>query len=110
MTKEEQDREIGCLVGDLKKAKERVYCLDMKARRIRKSLSIFCQVLEADKPISKPVENGIQLRKHPGYEMTILEEYVECPSRDDILNLIRERDQAIEELKELQDEWEKVGP
>ena len=110
MTKEEKDREIGCLASDLKTAKERAYCLNLKARRTIKSLSIFCQALEADKPISKPVENGIQLRKHPGYGTTVLEGYIECPDRDEILGLIRERDQALKELQELQVEWDKVKP
>lgn len=110
MNREEKDREIGRLASDLKKAKERVCCLDLKARRIMKSLSVFCQSLEADEPISTPVENGIQLRKHPGHQMTILEGYIEYPDRAEVLNLIRERDLALKELRELQAEWKKVEP
>ncbi len=110
MTKEEKDLEVGRLANDLKEAMERACCLDLKARRIVKSLSIFCQALEADKPISKPVENGLQLRKHPGYGATILEGYIEYPDRAEILDLIRERDQALKDQRELQAEWDKVKP
>lgn len=110
MTEAEQNEAIGAIANRLSAAKKLSCCLNIKAASLIDDLKFFCEALEAPKPISSPTGDGIQRRKHPGYETTILEKYIKYPDRDEILSLIQDRDRALKEVEELQTEWDKVAP
>ena len=110
MTKQEQNELIGALANDLKEATATYNCLDIKARHITDQLKVFCQALEAQERVCNVGDCGIQLRKHPGEEMTIVGELIEYPSLEDVLGTIRERDEARKKRDQLQTQWDKVKP
>ena len=110
MTEAEQNEAVGAIANRLSAAKKLSCCLNVKAARLVDDLKVFCDALEAPKPISSLVEDGIQIRKHPGYGTTILEKYIKYPDRAEVLNVIQERDRVLKEVEELQAEWDKVAP
>ena len=103
MTEQEEHTAIGILVKDLKAAQQRLICLESKSRSIAINLDNISHGLSGRMLIAE-TSGEISVSIGDVFQQVIY------PSKEDIVTLIKELSESRDNLKLLQEQWDRIKP